>query len=295
MPAYKPISAAYTLYLDNLFTNIPLANALAQLGIGVMGTTRVNALGFPPGLVQLKVAKNLLNWGHLEVAITEKVGCFLWQDNNRVLGITTAYNPRDIVIRPRKRPSATSTSAAITRRVFGDFPVKDLPIPIAIDAYNHYMGGVDIANQLRASYTTLRNQNLRYWKPLFYWLLDIALTNSYLLYKAIIEPSRHHRGHQKYLEALAKDLMDYSEPLEHNQIYRAKRVYCAYCSKNQLNWQPKHSQPKPRTFGAIITNNEGSRGQFRGSKTQWGCQKCNKPLCKIGDCWHLWHRNLTNS
>jgi hypothetical protein len=76
------------------------------------------------------------------------------------------------------------------------------------------MGGVDIANQLRAGYTTLRHQNLRYWKPLFYWLLDIALTNSYLLYKAIIEPSGHHRGHQKYLEALAKDLMDYSKPLE---------------------------------------------------------------------------------
>ena len=29
----------YILYLDNLFTNVPLANALGQLGIGVMGTT----------------------------------------------------------------------------------------------------------------------------------------------------------------------------------------------------------------------------------------------------------------
>jgi Transposase IS4 len=29
----------YTLYLDNLFTNIPLATALGQLGIGVIGTT----------------------------------------------------------------------------------------------------------------------------------------------------------------------------------------------------------------------------------------------------------------
>jgi hypothetical protein len=29
----------YTLYLDNLFTNVPLANVLGELGIGVMGTT----------------------------------------------------------------------------------------------------------------------------------------------------------------------------------------------------------------------------------------------------------------
>ena len=72
----------------------------------------------------------------------------------------------------------------------GDLSVKDLAIPTYINAHNHYMGGVDIANQLRASFTTLRPQNLRYWYPLFYWLLDIALTNSCLLSLAILGPSR---------------------------------------------------------------------------------------------------------
>ena len=33
-----PESQGYTLYLDNLFGNISLAHALAQLRIGVMGT-----------------------------------------------------------------------------------------------------------------------------------------------------------------------------------------------------------------------------------------------------------------
>ena len=37
----------YTLYLDNLFTNVPLANTLGALSIGVMGTTRAKALGLP--------------------------------------------------------------------------------------------------------------------------------------------------------------------------------------------------------------------------------------------------------
>ena len=61
--------------------------------------------------------------------------------------MTTAYNLTDEVIRARKRPSATSTSAAITRPVFGDLSVKDLSIPTAINAYNHYMGGIDTANR----------------------------------------------------------------------------------------------------------------------------------------------------
>ena len=34
-----------------------------------MGTARINALGLPPSLVQLKKAKGLLEWGHLKTAI----------------------------------------------------------------------------------------------------------------------------------------------------------------------------------------------------------------------------------
>ncbi len=176
--------------------------------------------------------------------------------------MTTAYNLTDTIIRARKRPSTTSKSASITRPVFGNSPIKDLPIPVAIDAYNHYMGGVDIANQLRAGFTTLHHQNYRYWKPLFHWLLDIALVNSYLLAKAITPKSRHHHGHRRFQEALAKALMAYSEAPEHNQVLRPTRTYCVYCRKNQ-NWKPKHQQQ--RSFEANITN---IGGRFRESNTQ---------------------------
>ncbi len=87
-----PLAQDYILYLDNLFTNVPLANALRELGIGVMGTTRATASGLPLSLIQLKHAKESLKWGYLETAIAKKVLCFLWQDNNRVLGMIIAYN-----------------------------------------------------------------------------------------------------------------------------------------------------------------------------------------------------------
>ena len=60
--------------------------------------------------------------------------------------MTTVYNLINTVMRPCKRSSATSTSASITRPMFGDSAIKDLPISVAINAYNHYMGAVDIAN-----------------------------------------------------------------------------------------------------------------------------------------------------
>jgi hypothetical protein len=98
-----PESQDYILYLDNLFNNIPLAHALAQLKIGVMGTARLNAIGLPLSLVQLKNSKKSLKWGHLNTAIATSyqlkirpgvyktqsvvpINCGLWQDNNQVLG-----------------------------------------------------------------------------------------------------------------------------------------------------------------------------------------------------------------
>jgi len=46
----------------------------------------------------------------------------------------------------RKRPPLTASGTGQTQKVFGDKDEKELPIPTFIFYYNHYMGGVDIAN-----------------------------------------------------------------------------------------------------------------------------------------------------
>jgi len=59
---------------------------------------------------------------------------------------------------------------------------RDLPIPRAIDDYNRFMGGVDIADQLQAGFST-QQHGVKPWCPLFYWLLDSAIINAYIIYK----------------------------------------------------------------------------------------------------------------
>ena len=83
----------------------------------------------------------------METAEADEIGCFLWQDNNRVLGMTTVYNLTDMIIRARKKSSCTSTYASITRSVFGNFLIKELSISVDINAYNHHMREIDIENQ----------------------------------------------------------------------------------------------------------------------------------------------------
>jgi hypothetical protein len=79
-----------------------------------------------------------------------------------------------------------------------------------VDDYNHFMNGVDIANQLRAKFST-EQRTSRTWVPLFYYLLDTAICNAYLL-------SEHHRksrpsynpkkGNRGTHQAFCKSLID---------------------------------------------------------------------------------------
>ena len=134
-----------------------------------MGTTRKKAAGFPRHLLQLKEQNKALTYGSLVSRVTDGILCFAWQDNNVVLGLTTAFSlgkEQDVVIRERRRPRVTSTNASVALPVFGKEWKKDLPIPIAIDAYNHGMNAVDIANQLRANFSCHLNYERRNWRPL---------------------------------------------------------------------------------------------------------------------------------
>ena len=84
-------ACGYILYLDNLFPSIPLAVKLEKLDIGIMCTAQLNTLELSSSLTQLKRGKEVLKWGHLRTAIIKRILCFLWQDNNQVLGMIIAY------------------------------------------------------------------------------------------------------------------------------------------------------------------------------------------------------------
>jgi hypothetical protein len=175
------------LVLDNLFLNLEVAQALLFLNVACCGTTRKNAVGFPPDLVKIKEHNRLYLWDSYVARVINNMLCFVWQDNNTVLGLTTAYSlyrpEEDTIIRNRKRPKKTSANSRITRPIFGNLSRKELAIPKVIDDYNHYMNGVDLANQLRAWMTCSRPGICKAWHPLWYWLLDTCACNAYLIWK----------------------------------------------------------------------------------------------------------------
>jgi hypothetical protein len=273
----------YTPYLDNYFTSISLFKILRDQGIGACGTTRSTAAGpdFPALIKQLKDHASHITWNTICAIEVRKVLCLAWQDNNLVLGLSTVHTvdkSTDLVERDRKRPSKTSTNAAQVRPIFGDSHTKKLFIPNYIDDYNHHMGGVDIANQLRESYETHR-RTFRSWWPLFMWVIDAAAVNAYRAH--CVNREKHNKGRVSQLDfrqRLYLSLFAFSQNKpqkrkahlveQHTPVQRPPKLAtrCAWC----LHMNNKRQ--------------EGSQGsiekQIRSAwLTKWNCGGCNIPLC----------------
>jgi hypothetical protein len=182
----QPPEAPYVVWLDNLFSSTKLFEYLRKEGIGATGTARANS-GIYTEFVQKKKldkAKDLEPWGTLYSAPTigNDIMQFAWKDNALVLFLsTTSSDEISMVIRNRKRPSTTSTSAKTARKPFGSEPRKDLPIPKFVDDYNHLMNQVDVGDQLRSTNPGNRRNKRGGWHALWNFLFHVTIVNSYLL------------------------------------------------------------------------------------------------------------------
>ena len=112
------------MFLDNLFLNVNVAHCLLVIDFAVMGTTCKNAVGLLTSLTDVlakdKEAKKddkkrqPLAYNSVLAVVMHKCLCFLWQDNNSILAVTTAHSlhrSEDRVRREYKRLSSTLTNA----------------------------------------------------------------------------------------------------------------------------------------------------------------------------------------
>ncbi len=287
----------YVVILDNLFLNVKVAHVLLKYRIGYLGTTRKNADGIPQDLIDAKNKNYLLQWGE---DVSTQVGnalCFLWQDNNAVLGVTTSFSlhrEQDHVVKTRKRPKKTSTNAAIVWPAFEGNWQKDLPIPTLIDVYNHHMNGVDLANQLRHSFSCQLPQEQRWWRPIAYWLFDICANNAYIIWQRFQSKrkTRSRRLHPEFqgqlirgLLAINPDLPIYDDLAKHTIQRLDSRRHCAWGTMH-----PQECAQGDRIALGEVVNSESRRQRSRQVHTV--CVACDVALCIDRACFNKWHASL---
>ena len=214
----------------------------------------------------------------------------------------------------RRRPVKTSTNARTSRAPFGDLTVKKLPIPDFIDMYNHFMNGVDVADQLRCYYDTQR-VHLKTWKPLWHFLLDTTIVNSYKIINTTeLRPYtelRKHGSHKLFRMELIQELYDHSEriakpfpglhdhkrkeltqlvrhapAIEHGiRVQLSEKLH--YCLSCQISSRIARKASVRKPLQNLSTNSiRAEQRRQRPAKSSLGCELCRMFICKKISCWN---------
>ena len=158
------------LFMDNFYSSPYLYLNLWEWGIGATGTCRSNRKGLPPDLKSHTISE-----GGRERKM--KKGEMKIMSNQGIL-MGVKYQDRKPVLLMSTVEDATMVDTGKTDWDTGESVTK----PRVVTAYNKWMGGVDRADQL-LSYTPFKVKTLKWWKRIFFHLINITLSNSFVLYK----------------------------------------------------------------------------------------------------------------
>ena len=159
------LDKGYVVTLDNWYTSVRLANYLWSRRTAVRGTIRSNR-GIPKALIDKRL--NAMQSAYMR---NGPVLAVKFSDRKMVYLVSTTDAARNIEKTRRLGAGRTVTYQR----------------PLAIEAYNLKMGGVDLTDQLIASTNCVRKSHVWFKKLGFHFVQRLAL-NSYLRFKKEREP-----------------------------------------------------------------------------------------------------------
>lgn len=222
-----------------------------------------------------KTLKKTLKRGEFKWRVKDNTSYVQWMDSKLVHLLSTAFDP---------------TETTTVTRTQKDGSKKLLNCPVVIPQYTNRMGGVDRFDQKRSTYIVGRRSK-RWWLRLFYFIIDAAITNAFILYSSISRSGKPITNLQ-FRNVLGDQLV---------ALHSGRKVRVRTLVK-------KSTKSKPKSYGLsdeVRLNDVGShmpveikssrRCRLCSSKTnnkrsRIECLHCKVPLC-IVPCFLNFHKN----
>ena len=169
------LGKGHHLFTDRFYTSIPLLDKLTAENTSLTGTIQRNRRLLPPEIKGLKLKK-----GETKSFVHGQNLFLFWRDKRDIFMASNAHGSEMLTL-PSKVPGQ-----------------PDRKKPKVVNDYNQAMGSVDEADQLGVYYCFQR-KSFKWWKKVFFWLLEVAVVNSYLLHKETVNRPLSHLGFRRSL------------------------------------------------------------------------------------------------
>lgn len=160
----------YHFYFDNFYSSVKLLKDLFASGTPSTGTACENRRHFPESMKNGKKWAKSQDRGGMRWVRDEVCLALQWKDNRAVTLLSTINHANEFVMAERRE------------RIGYRWRTLQVQQPKAIHDYNHFMNGVDRSDQLMTNNNVLR-KTMKWWKTLFFHMVDIAVVNSYILFQ----------------------------------------------------------------------------------------------------------------
>ena len=255
------------VYADNYLTSVFLAEDLLQADTYLCGTIRPSRRAYPNSLAGAVVCQGeSVKWRN-------ECGVMLikWRDKRDVFLIATNDDGKDHVKQTRRHRQQI-----------------ELSVPECVRKYNLSMGGVDRLDQFRSYYGVGRSGR-RWWKYVFWGVLNIAVINAYIIWLACNRPLPSNArafSLKTFKVKLVHDLVD-QFTAAHN--YAAPPVVVrptvAYTVDDATVEGHAHVRFEGRKRMCHVCHEMRVKTSSGGNiETSFGCTVCNVRLCKGGRC-----------
>jgi hypothetical protein len=255
----------YIVGMDNYFTYPKVLHGMRQLNVGCIGTARAKR-GWPP-----KEMREIddIRFNTLYLMNDEKdFKIARWIDNNVVTMVSTVHTGEESIERVRRKPRPTAVNRRHLELVWGGNPVRAIHIPCMIDDYNHWMGGVDKADQLIAYYRpNLRCR--RVWMPLMMHALDILRVNAFVIAKS----ANDRLVHKDFIVSLIKGLLERAS-YSHMRETRARAATIRRSSPRSVQKKRRMSSSNPSLPHYRLNGKPEDHQMVHGGK-QRACTYCS--------------------
>jgi hypothetical protein len=149
------LGSGFFIVVDNFHTDLKLFEYLLNNSTSCLGTIRKGRRLLPKEIVKAKFKKK--DKGEMVIKYSTRLYAFCWMDNREVRILSSVGSPE----------KDTNGKPAVIR------------------AYNAGMPGVDLADQKRHGRITGRKQLKRWYKRVFFHLLDVSLVNACIVSNCI--------------------------------------------------------------------------------------------------------------
>jgi len=249
--------------MDNLYTSPALFTALKSLGFGACGTLRTNRKGVPCTIKSTKMSK-----GEMISECKEDDMVFIkWKDKREVTVLTSIHDDSTVNVQRRSRNVQGGT--------------EEIHKPYAIDQYNKFMGGVDKQDQFLSYYGFTRRTN-KWWKRVFFHLLDTAVVNAYILHTQKQSTERK-LTHVQFRIQLAKELLS-CQPVTQTQSHSLQPA-ARLTERHFLEKVPTRLSGKQSQRDCAVCSMKKGRKR---KTTIYQCKQCGIGCCVV-PCFELYH------